>query len=268
MEITALFDIIRKFVREVQLSAQIRARNKSRYAKHGGLRGNMELEIRDIKKSYGKKQVLRKVSLTVQAGQCVGIVGANGCGKSTLLKILAGVEKADGGQIFVNGKEIKNPVRQMAAYVGYIPQESALMPDLTVRDNIKLWASFGDYRENCRNLEQLCEQFRIRPFYKEKVKNLSGGMNKRVNIVCALLHKPPFLLMDEPSAALDLVFKEELKEYIRRFTKEGGSVLLSSHEEGEIAACQSLWAIKDGEASALSGGMTVEEMVVGFMKGQ
>ena len=149
------------------MSAQIRARNKSRYAKHGGLRGNMELEIRDIKKSYGKKQVLRKVSLTVQAGQCVGIVGANGCGKSTLLKILAGVEKADGGQIFVNGKEIKNPVRQMAAYVGYIPQESALMPDLTVRDNIKLWASFGDYRENCRNLEQLCEQFRIRPFYKE-----------------------------------------------------------------------------------------------------
>lgn len=227
----------------------------------------MELEIRDIKKNYGKKQVLRKVGLTVQAGQCVGIVGANGCGKSTLLRILAGVEKADGGMILADGKEIKNPSRQMAAYAGYIPQESALMPDLTVRDNLKLWASFGNYRENSRNLAQLCEQFQILPFYKEKVKNLSGGMNKRVNIVCALLHRPPLLLMDEPSAALDLVFKEELKGYIRDFTKQGGSVLLSSHDEGEIMACQRLWAIKEGEAFALPGELSMEEIAAGFMKG-
>ncbi len=228
---------------------------------------DMELELKDIKKSYGKKQVLCKVSLTVQAGQCVGIVGANGCGKSTLLRILAGVEKADGGQIFVNGKEVKKPSRQMAAHVGYIPQESALMPDLTVRDNLKLWASFGDYRKNCRNLEQLCEQFKIQSFYKERVKNLSGGMSKRVNIVCALIHKPPLLLMDEPSAALDLVFKEELRGYIQDFTKEGGSVLLSSHDEGEITACQGLWAIKGGEAFALPRELSLEEIVAGFMKG-
>lgn len=228
----------------------------------------MQLEVKDIKKNYGKKQVLRKVNLTVQAGQCVGIVGANGCGKSTLLRILAGVEKADGGRIIVNGKEVKNPSRQMAAYVGYIPQESALMPELTVRDNLKLWASFGDYRENCRNLEQLCERFKLQSFYKEKVKNLSGGMSKRVNIVCALLHNPPLLLMDEPSAALDLVFKEELKGYIRDFTKGGGSVLISSHDEGEIMACQRLWAIKEGTAFALSGEASVEEIAAGFMKQQ
>ena len=148
----------------------------------------MELEIRDIKKNYGKKQVLRQINLTAQAGQCTGIVGANGSGKSTLLRILAGVEKADAGKILVNGEVIKNPSRQMAAHVGYIPQESALMPELTVKDNLKLWASFGDYRENCRNLERLCEQFQIQTFYKEKAGNLSGGMSKRVNIVCALIH--------------------------------------------------------------------------------
>lgn len=226
----------------------------------------MELEIRDIKKGYGRKQVLKRVSLTVCEGQCIGIVGANGCGKSTLLRILAGVEKANAGSILVNGEVIKNPSRQMAAQVGYIPQESVLMPELTVKDNLKLWAGFGDYEENCRNLEKLCEQFQIKEFYKERVRNLSGGMCKRVNIVCALIHKPALLLMDEPSADLDLVFKEELKGYIQNFVKEGGSILLSSHDEGEIAACHGLWAIKDGVAFFVPKELPIEEMVAKYMK--
>lgn len=226
----------------------------------------MKLEIKGISKKFGRKQVLKQLGLQVKGGQCTGIVGANGCGKSTLLRILAGVERADSGSIWIDGAAIKNPVRQMSAYAGYIPQESALMPELTVKDNLKLWAGFGDYKKNCRNLEKLCEQFEIGSFYQEKVKNLSGGMNKRVNIVCALIHNPSILLMDEPSAALDLVFKEELKGYIRSFVREGGSVLLCSHDEREIAECQSLWAIKDGEAFELPKKMSVREIVENYMK--
>lgn len=226
----------------------------------------MELEIRGIRKSYGKKLVLKQVSMGVQSGRCTGIVGANGCGKSTLLKILAGVEKADGGSIFVQGREMKKPVHEMSQYVGYIPQESILIPELTVEDNLKLWAGFGNYRENKKNLEALCGQFQIRGFLKEKVKNLSGGMNKRVNIVCALIHNPSLLLMDEPSAALDLVFKEELKGYIRDFTNGGGSVLLCSHDAGEIAECESLWAIRDGAAFKVPEKMTVAEIIAEYMK--
>lgn len=220
----------------------------------------MELEIREIQKRYGKKQVLRKVSLTAAEGQCTGIIGANGCGKSTLLRVLAGVEKADGGEIFLGGEQIKNPSRQMAKYTGYIPQVSALIPELTVADNLKLWASFGDYKENSKRLESLCAQFRIKEFYRERVKNLSGGMEKRVNIVCALLHGPRVLFMDEPSAALDLVFKQELKAYIREFVQKGGSILLSSHDEGELALCQSLWAIKAGAAHKVPEGLSIEEI--------
>lgn len=220
----------------------------------------MELEIRDIQKRYGKKQVLRKVSLTAGKGQCTGIIGANGCGKSTLLRVLAGVEKADGGEIFLGGEKIDNPSRQMAKYAGYIPQESALIPELTVADNLKLWASFGDYRENSRRLESLCVQFKVKEFYKERVKNLSGGMEKRVNIVCALVHEPKVLFMDEPSAALDLIFKQELKTYIRDFVQKGGSILLSSHDEGELALCQSLWAIKEGAAHKVPKGLSAEEI--------
>ena len=220
----------------------------------------MELEIRDIQKRYGKKKVLRKAGLTAGKGQCTGIIGANGCGKSTLLRVLAGAEKADGGGIFLDGRKISNPSREMARYTGYIPQESVLMPELTVADNLKLWASFGDYRENLRRLAALSDQFRIKDFYKERVKNLSGGMEKRVNIVCALLHEPEILLMDEPSAALDLVFKQELKMYIRDFIQKGGSILLSSHDEGELSLCQNLWAIKEGETHKVPEGLSIGEI--------
>ncbi len=226
----------------------------------------MELEIIDIKKSYGKKQVLKKVSLSVKEGECTGIIGANGCGKSTLLRILSGVEKADGGSILIDGKSIKNPSVLMEKYVGYIPQESILIPELTVEDNLKLWAGLGNYRENKKTLVRLREQFKLEEFYREKVRNLSGGMSKRVNIVCALIHRPALLLMDEPSAALDLVFKEELRGYMRDFTKNGGSILISSHDEGEIAVCQSLWAIRDGAAMQVPTDVPVEKMIADYMR--
>ena len=226
----------------------------------------MELEIRNIKKNYGRKQVLKNVSLSVKAGECTGIIGANGSGKSTLLRILSGVEKADAGSILIDGEIVKKPAEVMAEYVGYIPQESVLIPELTVEDNLKLWAGFGNYRENKKTLARLYEQFKLQEFYKEKVKNLSGGMNKRVNIVCALIHEPSLLLMDEPSAALDLVFKEELRGYILDFTKNGGSVLISSHDEGEIDGCQMLWAIRDGMTKEVPTGLSVEKMIADYIR--
>lgn len=226
----------------------------------------MELEIRDVKKSYRKKQVLKKISLTVKAGECTGIIGANGCGKSTLLKILAGIEKADGGEVLINNHPVKWKSSRLTGCIGYIPQESVLIPELTVEDNLKLWASFGEHKKNEEAVKKLGGQFQLENFYKKKVKYLSGGMNKRVNIVCALIHEPSLLLMDEPSTALDLVFKEELREYIRNFTANGGSVLLSSHDESEIAGCAALWAIKNGMAQRVPQGETIEKIVSEYMK--
>ncbi len=226
----------------------------------------MEVEIKNVKKSYRKNKVLKEISLMIKAGECTGIIGANGCGKSTLLKVLAGIEKADGGEILINNQPVKWQSSQLAGYVGYVPQESVLIPELTVEDNLKLWASFGEHKKNEEILRRLGEQFQLEDFYRKKVKYLSGGMNKRVNIVCALIHQPFLLLMDEPSTSLDLVFKEELREYIRSFTAKGGSVLLSSHDEGEIAGCASLWAIKNGIAQKVPQGETIEKIVSEYMK--
>lgn len=218
-----------------------------------------------IRKHYGKKQVLKDISFVAEKGKCTGFIGANGCGKSTLFKILSGVERADAGSIFIDGRLLARPVKELPAYVGYIPQENALMKELTVRDNLRLFAALNREKENSRRAEELCRRFAIKEFEREKVEKLSGGMQKRVNIVCALLKNPRILIMDEPSAALDLVFKEELKGYIEDFTKSGGSVLLSSHDQGEILQCDRLFAIKDGVAKEAEVGMSVEKMVAEYI---
>lgn len=224
------------------------------------------MEAVNICKTYGKKKVLANLSFVAEKGKCTGFIGANGCGKSTLFRILAGIEKADSGVISVYGKEILRPERELAEYVGYLPQENALMEDLTVKDNIALYRALCRKKADTDYLKELYERFSIGEFEREKVKRLSGGMKKRVSIVCALLHRPEILIMDEPGAALDLVFKEELKEYIREFMKEGGSVLISSHDQGEVELCDRLFAIRNGEASAIPPHLTMENMIAGYIK--
>lgn len=206
------------------------------------------MEADSIYKNYGKKKVLKGISFTAPAGKCTGFIGANGCGKSTLFGILAGVEKADGGTISLHGKRFGRIEKELTAAIGYIPQENALLEELTVKDNLALYRSLCPGKVENNYVEKLCERFSIQSFEKERISRLSGGMKKRVSIVCALLHRPEILIMDEPSTALDLVFKEQLENFIREFTAEGGCVLLSSHDEKEIRQCDKLYAIKDGVA--------------------
>lgn len=224
------------------------------------------MQISEISKRYGKKQVLNRISFRAEKGKCIGVIGANGCGKSTLFRILAGIEKADAGTIYLDGREIVFGKANLSGYIGYVPQENALLEELSVKDNIDLFAALGKESKDKKFREQLCKQFSINSFQKEKVSRLSGGMKKRVSIVCALINRPKILIMDEPSAALDLVFKKELKSFIEVFTGEGGTVLLSSHDKGEIENCDELYAIQDGEITVVDKNMTVEAMTTKYMQ--
>lgn len=214
--------------------------------------------VAGIESAYGRKKVLMGVDLSAEAGQCVGIVGANGCGKSTLLNILAGLRRADKGMITFDGvvadcivqkgqRPPKGSEQIFIRYTGYVPQENTLIPELSVRDNLLLWYGDGEVLERELREGFLCV-LGLSEIWSKKAGKLSGGMKKKVSIGCALAGNPPILLLDEPGAALDLPGKAKVREYLQRYKDMGGTVVLATHEETELDICDKLYALKEGRS--------------------
>lgn len=204
------------------------------------------IELEDLTSSYGKKKVLCGVTLTGERGECIGIVGPNGCGKSTLLSVMAGVLRPGSGSVYYYGRNaLENPVvfRKMT---GYVPQENPLLEELSVYDNLRLW--YPDKAQLQKELEQgFLQLLGIPEFVKMPVYKLSGGMKKRVSIGIALAGEPPVLILDEPSAALDMACKEDVKRYLRIYLERKGTVVITTHEDGELSLCDSLYVMKNGK---------------------
>ena len=215
----------------------------------------LTLTVQHLKKSFrhGKKKVLHDVCLNAQSGECIGILGANGCGKSTFLSILAGIQPADGGSIQLNGTDVlKTQKKERTSLIGYVPQECPLMEELNALDNLKLW-----YCDSLLSLQEELEQgflamLGIPDFLRVPVKNMSGGMKKRLSIGCAVAENPCILLLDEPGAALDLICKERIEVYLKNYKKQGNTILLATHEEREINLCDRLFLLRDGKLEPLA----------------
>lgn len=207
------------------------------------------LQAVNIASSYGRKKVLCGVNITAGAGQCVGIVGTNGCGKSTLLNILAGLRKADGGDIYFDGNPAQG--RQFfIRYVGYVPQESNLIPELSVMDNLRLW--YQDAEMLRQSLAQgFLQALGVGQMCRLKAGKLSGGMRKRVSIGCALAGNPPVLILDEPDAALDLPGKADIRKYLCMYKQMGGTILLATHDEIDLDLCDRVFALNSGASKEI-----------------
>lgn len=203
------------------------------------------IEIEDLTSAYGKKKVLCGVTLNGVRGECIGIVGPNGCGKSTLLSIMAGVMRPQSGSICYYGKNALTNRKVFQKMTGYVPQENPLLPELSVYDNLRLW--YPDKAELDKELAGgFLQILGIPEFAKMRVSKLSGGMKKRVSIGLALSGTPPVLILDEPSAALDLVCKEDIKRYLKIYLERKGTVVITTHEESELSLCDSLYVMKNG----------------------
>ena len=161
-----------------------------------------DARILQIAKRYGHKQVLSGASFSAQSGTCVGILGANGSGKSTLLRILAGVLRPDGGSFFWNGTDLLKDRAAGTQTVAYVPQGTPLIEELTALDNLRLWYEKANLQVSLE--EGVLRELGIHEFLKTPASKLSGGMKKRLSIGCALSKVQPVLLLDEPTAALDL----------------------------------------------------------------
>lgn len=204
----------------------------------------MYIEITNIKKKYRSKQVLRDISFHTEGGKCIGILGSNGSGKSTLLSILAGVLKADGGSFCYDGEDLLHDSHKRAQLVGYVPQGTPLIDELTARDNLLLWY---DKKNLLRELDSgVLKMLGINEFLKTQVSKMSGGMKKRLSIGCAMAQRPPILLLDEPTAALDIVCKKKITDYLEKYKKAGGLLLLTTHDAAELELCDECYIIKNG----------------------
>lgn len=208
------------------------------------------VRIEKIQKSYGKKEVLRAVSLSASPGECVGILGGNGSGKSTLLQILAGVTRPGGGQFYYKDTDLFAHSARRIQAVGYVPQGTPLIPELSARDNLRLWYTPEAMEASLSG--GVLALLGIGDFLKTRVMHMSGGMKKRLAIGCAVAHNPPVLLLDEPGAALDLPCKKRIADYLRAYQAAGGTVLMTTHDLQEIELCQKLFILKDGYAQPYS----------------
>lgn len=203
------------------------------------------IEVRNVVKHYKKKKVLQDISFRTDQGECVAIVGRNGCGKSTLLQIMAGVMKADSGEIYYYGQKAQGKV--FRKFCGYVPQENPLIEELTVWDNLKLWGAVKSGQT-----EAIIQQFHLNEILKMPVAKLSGGMKRRLAIACACFNWPPVLLLDEPTTALDLYYKENIHEFLAQYRKLNGIILMTTHDEEEIRNADRCLIMTEGRMKELS----------------
>lgn len=202
------------------------------------------IEIKNIHKSYGKHKVLNGVDFAVEPGEIVGILGANGSGKSTLLTILAGLQNCDAGFFNIDGKDLLKDSKLRNQLVAYVPQEMPLITELTAWDNLRMWYSTDSLKKELNS--GVLKLLGIDQFIKVPVSQMSGGMKKRLCIGCAMNSNPKLMLLDEPTAALDLVCKEKIYSYFEQYKSKGGSMIIATHEVQEIELCDRCYIIKDG----------------------
>lgn len=223
----------------------------------------MYITVENLSFHYGRHRVLEGISFGVKQGQCVGVVGKNGCGKSTLLSILSGIQSPATGSIRYGQCDMQKNRKQYAKYVGYVPQENALLEELTVLDNLRLW-----YLEKEKLEEELengvLAELGLNSFKNKRVKVLSGGMKKRLSIGCALAANPPILILDEPGAALDLECKQDIAAYLKAYKEKGGVVLITTHEEQELDLCDRLLVISGGTIKEVNPCLRGNDLVSQF----
>ena len=204
----------------------------------------MQLEVRDIQKRFGKKQVLRGASFLAEGGAAVGLVGVNGSGKSTLLRILAGVLRADGGACLLDGTDLLSAGRELSRRVGYVPQGTPLAGELSAYDNLRLWYGRAALERSLQ--EGVLAELGVGEFLRTRADRLSGGMKKRLVIGCAMARDPRILLLDEPTAVLDPAAKAWVLGYVRRFCGGGGAAVIATHDPEELALCGYGYLLRDG----------------------
>ena len=211
------------------------------------------IKIEQVQKHYGALQALRGIDLTIEQGEFFALLGPNGAGKSTLINLLAGLIKPTSGRLAVMGFDVQADYRQARHALGVVPQELVFDPFFNVREMLRFQAGyFGRGPENDDWVDEIIECLGLADKAHTNMRRLSGGMKRRALIAQALAHRPPVIVLDEPTAGVDVELRQMLWEFIKRLNREGHTVILTTHylEEAETL-CSRVAMMKQGQIIAL-----------------
>ena len=200
------------------------------------------IQIKNVFKSFAKVEVLKNLSLDINSGEIMGIMGLSGSGKTTLLKTIAGFYEPEEGQILFYSDKTKNyqsvhkNILELSKTFGFSTQDASFYPELTVAENLDYFGALYGLSKKTRqlNTEHLLELTELSEFKNQLSKDLSGGMEKRLSIACSLIHKPKILILDEPTADLDPILRRETWQLIKGINKLGTTIIVASHFINEL----------------------------------
>lgn len=210
------------------------------------------LEIQHVSKRYGQVRALDDVSLTIHPGEFFALLGPNGAGKTTLISVIAGLSLADSGTVKVMGHNVMTGYQQARLNLGIVPQELVFDPFFTVREILLIQSGYYGIRNNGRWVDEIVERLDLSDKANANMRALSGGMKRRVLVAQALVHKPPVIILDEPTAGVDVELRQTLWEFIKQLNRDGHTIVLTTHylEEAETL-CNRVAMLKQGRIVAL-----------------
>jgi ABC-2 type transport system ATP-binding protein len=210
------------------------------------------IEVERVSKSFGGTRALDGISLTIGQGEFFGLLGPNGAGKTTLINILAGLVIASSGAARVLGHDVVSDYRSARRALGVVPQELVFDPFFTVHETLVFQSGYFGLRDNRGWIEEVMHNLDLSDRASTNMRALSGGMKRRVLVAQALVHKPPVIVLDEPTAGVDVELRQALWQFIRRLNRDGHTIVLTTHylEEAE-ALCGRIAMLKQGRIVAL-----------------
>lgn len=211
------------------------------------------IKIEQVHKHFGALQALKGIDLSIEQGEFFALLGPNGAGKSTLISLLAGLLKPTSGKLSVLGFDVHTQYQQARQVLGVVPQELVFDPFFNVREMLRFQAGyFGRGRENDAWIDEVIEGLGLTDKAHTNMRRLSGGMKRRALIAQALAHKPPVVILDEPTAGVDVELRQMLWDFIKRLNRDGHTIILTTHylEEAEVL-CSRVAMMKQGEIVAL-----------------
>lgn len=210
------------------------------------------IEVQQLGKRYGSLIALDNVDLVIQQGEFFALLGPNGAGKTTLISILAGLTRSTHGTAYVMGHNVLTQYQQARKRLGVVPQEIVYDPFFTVREMLKIQGGYFGIRHNDDWIDEILHHLDLTEKAEVNLRALSGGMKRRVLIAQALVHRPPVIILDEPTAGVDVDLRQSLWQFVRKLNHEGHTVVLTTHylEEAE-ALCSRVAMLKHGKIVAL-----------------